>query len=137
MAPTQVDPTVPFLIKETSSRGFLSRIYKFTCVGSKHCSEYCLFRASNPKNVFSGHISKLGRVSHTSTRLMFSDRHWIFRSSEWIEIGLEHTGVYVNSRTCLVVFRDWFVLNRLGIDYERSPLVAVHGTLVQNSQVVQ
>ena len=45
-----------------------------------------------------------------------------------VEIGLGHTVVYVNSRICLAVFRDWFGLNRLGIDYERSPLVVVHGT---------
>ena len=36
--------------------------------------------------------------------------------------------MFVNSWTYLVVFRDWFGRNRLGIDYERSPLVAVHGT---------
>ena len=29
---------------------------------------------------------------------------------------------------CLAVFRDCYGHNSLGIDYERSPLVAVHGT---------
>ena len=36
--------------------------------------------------------------------------------------------VCVNLYMCLVVFRDWFGLNRLGIDYERSSLVVAHGT---------
>ena len=36
--------------------------------------------------------------------------------------------VCVNLCTCFVVVRDWFGRNRLGIDYERSSLVVVHGT---------
>ena len=45
-----------------------------------------------------------------------------------IEIGVGHTVVCVNLYMRLVMFRDWFGRNRLGIDYERSPLVGVHGT---------